>query len=163
MDSGNSLTSSNFASSTSSSGEGLFSNKNFIIIVLVTLLVFSFLGVNLLFVFGNLIQSIVNIFGPLVSQLLAIFGYTTGTVLNKSADIVSDAAKTGIDIAEGTVQSVGDLLKSGGREVDAKARHQLDKLDKSLNVSGIQYNEPSPDTPSTRFKNPLPQESNPGV
>ena len=147
--------SSNLASSTSSSGEGLFSNKNFIIIVLVTLLVFSFLGVNLLFVFGNFIQSIVNIFGPLVNQLLAIFGYTTGTVLNKSSDIVSDAAKTGIDIADGTIHSVGDLLKSGGRDVDAKARHQLDKLDKSLNVSGIHYNEPSPDTSINPIQKPI--------
>jgi len=152
MDQGSSLTSSNIASS-GSSDEGLFSSKNTLIIILVTLLVFSFLGVNLLFVFGNFMQTISNIFGPLVAQILSIFGYTTGTVLNKSADIVSDVAKTGIDIADGTLHSVGDLLKGvSSQNVDPNARNQLDK---SLNSSGIQYSEPSPDNSINPIQKPI--------
>ena len=149
MDQGSSLTSSNIASS----NEGLFSSKNMLIVVLVTLLVFSFLGVNLLFVFGNFIQIISNIFGPLVAQILSIFGYTTGTVLNKSADIVSDVARTGVDIADGTLHSVGDLLKGvSSQNVDPNARNQLDK---SLNSSGIQYREPSPDNSINPIQKPI--------
>ena len=152
MDQGSSLTSSNIASS-GSSDEGLFSSKNTLIIILVTLLVFSFLGVNLLFVFGNFMQTISNIFGPLVAQILSIFGYTTGTVLNKSVDIVSDVAKTGIDIADGTLHSVGDLLKGvSSQNVDPNARNQLDK---SLNSSGIQYSEPSPDNSINPIQKPI--------
>jgi hypothetical protein len=140
-------------SAQSGSQDGLFSNKNLLIIILVTLLVFSFLGVNLLFIFGNFIQAIVNLFGPLVTQILSVFGYTAGTVLNKSADIVSDATKTGIDIADGTLHSVGDLLKGASRpNVDAHARNQLDR---SLNTSGIQSREPAPDSSVNPIQKPI--------
>lgn len=147
------MTRSNLVTQGPSTQDGLFSNKNLLIIILVTLLVFSFLGVNLLFVFGNFIQTIANLFGPLVAQILSIFGYTTGTVLNKSADIVSDVAKTGIDIAEDTVHSVGDLLKGASRpNVDAHARNQLDR---SLNTSGIQHREPTPDSSINPIQKPI--------
>jgi len=142
MDQGSSLTSSNFASSTS--GEGIFSNKNIIIIALVILLVFSFLGVNLLIVLGNFIQSIVNLFGPLVAQILAVFGYTAGTVIDKSADLVTGVAKTGIDIADGTLHSVGGLLKGSNNP-----------LDRALNTSGIRLNEPSPDNSINPIQKPI--------
>jgi len=31
----------------------------------------------------------------LISQILSLFGYTTGTVLNKTVDVVSGTAKAG--------------------------------------------------------------------
>lgn len=86
--------------------------KNGIILVLVFLLVLSFLGVNLLTIAGNIIQFFVNLIGPFVNNVLSIFGYTAGSIINISADVVSDTAKTGIDIAEGTVHSVGNLLRN---------------------------------------------------
>lgn len=86
--------------------------KNGIILVLVFLLVLSFLGVNLLTIGGNIIQFFVNLIGPFVNNVLSIFGYTAGSIINVSADVVSDTAKTGIDIAEGTVHSVGNLLRN---------------------------------------------------
>jgi hypothetical protein len=43
-------------------------------------------------------------------------GYSTGTVINASADTVSDVAKTSIDIAEGSVQDIGNLLISASGE-----------------------------------------------
>ena len=64
----------NIAPKPTSSNESSFSNKNIIIIILVALLVFSFLGINLLTTSGNIIQTITNIFGPLVVQILSIFG-----------------------------------------------------------------------------------------
>ena len=112
-------------------GSDMFSNKNMIIVVLVILLILSFLGINLLAIFGNLIQTIVAIFGPLVNQILSIFGYTAGTVINKSADIAGDTAKAGIDIAEGTLHSVGYILRDASKghvANDAKAN-----LDNALN------------------------------
>jgi len=90
----------------------LFSSKNTIIVILTILLILSFLGINLLDIVSNIIKSIVYILGPFISQILAVFGYTSGTLINKSADVVSDTAKIGIDIAEGTVQNIGNLLIS---------------------------------------------------
>jgi hypothetical protein len=136
----------------------MFSNKNFIIILLVGLLVLSFLGVNLLNILGNWVQAIINLFGPLVSQILSVFGYTAGTVIDKSADLVTDVAKTGIDIAGGTVHSVGGLLKNASKDnIDSKAKDQLDKgvtepspdLDKKINTGGDKPPKTPEPTPST--------------
>jgi hypothetical protein len=93
------------------------SNKNYIIVILSVLLILSLLGVNLFIIVGNIVQNLVSIFKPLVYQILAIFGYTTGTLINKTADITSDVARAGVDIAEGTVQSVGNLLKNASKGV----------------------------------------------
>ena len=113
----------------------IFNNKNFIIILLLILLILSFLGINILAIFGNFIQTIVNIFGPLVTQILSVFGYTAGTLIDKSAEVVTNSAKTGIDIAGDTVGSIGDLIKDASRPgVDDKAKQQLDQ---SINLSKI--------------------------
>ena len=129
-----------------SSDEDMFSGKNTVIIVLVGLLVLSFLGVNLLVMTGDTMQYITNVFKPLVDQILATLGYTTGTVLVKSADVVGDTAKLGIDIAEGAVQSVGNLLKSAGNP---------DLLDKSLNNSRVQVKQPIADDAANTIQNPI--------
>lgn len=126
-----------------SSSESMFSNKNLLITVLVFLLVLSFLGINLLSILGNFMQTIIQIFGPLVTQILSIFGYTAGTVINKTADVVTATTKTGVDIAGGTVQSIGNLLKDASKHnVDPNAKNQLDQ---SLNLSKLKVNEPAPD------------------
>ena len=94
------------------SGNELFRGKNLLIVVLVGLLVLSFLGINLLLILGDFMQVLLNIFGPLISQILSVFGYTTGTLLDKSEDVATSAAKTGIDIAGGTIDSIADILKN---------------------------------------------------
>ena len=68
------------------SSTGGISNK-VIIVVLATLLILSFLGINLLTMFGGLIDTVISILGPFVSQVLSIFGYTTGSVINKSSHL----------------------------------------------------------------------------
>jgi hypothetical protein len=139
---------------TSSVGDGqIFSGKNTLIMALVVLLILSFLGINVLVIFGNLIQTVINIFGPLFSQILAVFGYTTGSIINKTADVVGDTAKTGIDIAEGTIHSVGHLLKSAGRgEMNENARVNLDR---ALDGQGYRYNNPSEDTSENPIQKPI--------
>ena len=96
--------------STENSNAYLSDPKNVVILVLCVLLFFSFLGINLLDILSNFIKLIIRIFGPLISQLLSVLGFTTGTILNKSADVISDTGKTALDIAEGTVQNVGNLM-----------------------------------------------------
>ena len=88
----------------------VFSTQNTIIIILSVLLILSFLGINLLDILSNIIKSIANILGPVVTKFLSLIGFTTGTVLNTSADVVSDTSKLAIDIAEGSIQDIGNLL-----------------------------------------------------
>lgn len=142
-----------FSSPVGPSPESMFSNKNHIIIALLILLILSFLGINMLTIFGNLIQTLVNIFGPLITQVLSVFGYTAGTLIDKSADIVTDTAKVGIDIAGGTVSSIGDLLKDASRpNVDERAKRQLDQ---TINVSGEAHKQPAPDTATNPIQKPI--------
>jgi hypothetical protein len=134
----------------------LFSTKNGIIILLCILLLLSFLGINLLNISGNIIQTIVNIFGPLVSQILSILGYTTGSLLNITADVASDTAKTGIDIAEGSIQSVGNILRDASQaNVNEQSKASLDTaLNKAANLSPPPP-VPKPDSTENPIQNPI--------
>ena len=132
-------------------------NKNLFIIILIGLLLLSILGINILAVSGNILQTITNIFGPMISQILSIFGYTTGTILNKSADIVSDTAKTGIDIADGTVHSIGDLLKNASNtNVNEEAKRGLDNaINQSKRENERHEEPPQPDHSDNPIQNPI--------
>lgn len=125
--------------------ESIFNTKNTLIIILVLLLVFSLLGINLIIIFGNLFQSIVQFFEPLITQVLSVFGYTTGLVIEKSADVVTNVGKTGLDIAGGAIHSVGDLL------IDASSPN----LNQAINRSNIRNNQPSPDSTTNPIQNPI--------
>ncbi len=128
-----------------------FSGKNILIIVLVGLLALSFMGFNLLDYINNVIKTIIAIFTPIIRPILSLIGYTTGAVINKTADVVSDTAKTGIDIAEGTVQSVGDLLISA-----SKGGVDTTQLDSALNISRQKtVNDPDADTTANPIQNPI--------
>ena len=142
-------TSTSLSSFFNSYQTGGIDNKT-IIIVLLVLLSLSFLGINLLTILGDILKTIVDILGPLVAQILSIFGYTTGSIISKTADVVGDVAKTGVDIAEGSVQSVGTILRDASRpNVDSKATSSLDN---ALNVSGNRSGDGPVPTPS---ENPI--------
>lgn len=137
------------------SSNSMFSNNNnnIIIIILVVLLIFSFLGINILVILGNIFQTFVQIFGPMISQILSIFGYTTGTVINKTADVVSDTAKTGIDIAEGSIQSVGNILRDASNpNVNENTKYSLDN---ALNAGKVSLGEPKADTSENPIQKPI--------
>ncbi len=88
----------------------------------------SFVGINLLSVSGNILEYLADTFGPLVRNVASIFGYSTGELINTTADIAADTAKFGVDIAEGTLQNVGNLLKDASKGgMDAKDRQNLDR------------------------------------
>jgi hypothetical protein len=134
-------------------------NNQYVIISLLVILLLSFLGINIFIVIGNLFNSIIRIVGPIFTQILSIFGYTTGTVLNKSTDVVVDVTKTGIDIAGGSLQSVGNVLRDASRNnVNPNA---VSTLDSTLNNSGsssasiFSYSEPKPSTTTNPVQRPI--------
>jgi len=98
-------------------------NRNIIIAILSILVILAILDVNLFLIIGSFIQLLSDIFMPFIRQILSLFGYASGTILNKTAGLASDTAKLTIDVAEGTVQSVGGLLQKasvGGLTQDMK-------------------------------------------
>ena len=140
-------------------------SNQFIIIALLILLSLSFLGINIFIIIGNLIESFLKIVGPIVTQILSIFGYTTGTALNKGADVAGNVAKTGVDLAEGSIQSVGNILRDASRSnVNPSA---VSGLDSALNTNANtntsvsfgssfgSYKEPSPSTSANPVQRPM--------
>jgi len=137
----------------------MFSGKNLVIVMLTVLLVLSFLGINLLAFMGNALQTISNVFGPLFTQILSVFGY------DKSTDVVTDVAKSGIDLAGDTIQSAAELLKDASRgHVATDAVNQLDnsfkygkssKLDSVINNSKPGMNQPVPDASVDPIQKPI--------
>lgn len=135
-----------------SSNESIFSNKNIIIGVLIFLLILSILGTTVFIILGNTIKEIADIFYEFISRILSFFGYTTGTVLNKTADVVGDTAKTGIDIAQGTVYDVGNIFKVASQNnVDINTRKSLDD---ALQITPTPLNPPRGPEP-TPSENPI--------
>jgi hypothetical protein len=123
--------------------------KNVIIIILVVVLILSLLGINIFIIFGNGLQYLINIFNPVVSKGLSDLGYASGTVIDKSSDILADASKVGIDIAHDTVQSVGELL--------VKASGQAPGSGKSIDIAinqppTVAPKQPSPDSTSSAIQ-----------
>jgi hypothetical protein len=69
-----------------------------------------------------------DIFRPVVSKALSDLGYASGSVIDRSADVVADVSKTGIDILHGTADSVGNLLiKASGRDSGAALDVQINQ------------------------------------
>uniref|UniRef100_A0A6C0DES6 Uncharacterized protein n=1 Tax=viral metagenome TaxID=1070528 RepID=A0A6C0DES6_9ZZZZ len=136
----------------------MFSNKNTIIMLLIFLLILSFLGINLLNISGDIVQRISNIFGPVFVNFLSLFGYTTGTVINKTADVVGDAGKIGIDIAEGTAQSVGGLFLKASQNLSNQSNEQPQpqpELKQQPQQKPESKPEPQPDTTKNPIQNPI--------
>lgn len=129
------------------------SKKNTIIIILTGLLVLSFLGINLLNRVGDVMETITSIFGPLITQILSAFGYTAGTVLGKSTDVATDVVKTGLDVANESIQSVAGILKDASRSnIDQTAKFELDNV---LNNSKYNYSEPDHDSSVNPIQKPI--------
>jgi len=136
-------------------------SKNLIILLLLIIVVFSFLGVNLLYVSGNILETIYGIFSPLIGKILSLFGYSTGVILNTTTDVVTDVSKTGIDLVGGAVTDVGDLLiKSSGMGQGQGQRQRQNELhqkhlDLTLNKSKKQKRDHTEDTSENPIQKPI--------
>ena len=113
--------------------------KNVLILILAVIIIFSMFGINIVILIGNMFQTIMEVFMPVVRQLFGIVGVSGGTLINNTADIVGDTAKFGIDVAEGTIQSVGSILQRAGEQ--------------SLNANANNLQQTN--TPSTPYSNPV--------
>lgn len=145
--------SSPYPTNTNYQSPSLFSFQNWVILILLILLILSFLGINLLQVFGNFIQYLTQILGPFLSSLFSVLGYTTGSALNTSADIVTNTGKTGLDIADGSVHSLGNIfINSSLPHIDGTAKTDIDS---TLNISPIHVGNPKTDSTSNPIQQPI--------
>lgn len=128
-----------------------FDLKTIVIIILVILLAFSLIGINLINFMSGIVDYIGDILRPLIGSFLSAFTYITGVTLNTTTDVIADTAKTGIDIAEDTLQSVGNIL------IDASKRDVVTEVSEKIERSSGDEpkNEPEPDSGETSIQNPI--------
>ena len=111
-----------------------------------------------------------DVLGPFIKNFLKALGYSTGTVINTSADTVSDVAKTSIDIAEGSVQDIGNLLISASGETGTQGTgtqgtgtqgtgttetEKTKSLEETVQKNKNVPKEPTPDNSSNPIQKPI--------
>jgi uncharacterized membrane protein len=133
---------------------GIFSNKNMLIFILGGFLLLSILGINLFSFAGILFQSVGDFFKPVVIYILTALGYTSGTLINDSADIAADVAKGGIDIADGVAHSIGNLLKNATppSQDNSKAPNVVNAVNQGLPKYA---QDAAPDNAASSIQNPI--------
>ena len=125
----------------------LFSNnKNLLIILLVVLLVISALGVNWLNTGFRWLTSLVELVVTFTSRIVGTFLYSTGEIVNVSSNSVADASKFTIDLGNGAVNDIGNLLKNVGKSNEQQSDTRLD----------IKLNTPPAPSPSRIPEDPKP-------
>ena len=136
-----------------------FDFKTILILFLTAFLILTILGINIFTILGNSVQNLSNVFGPFINNFLQALGYSTGNVINTSADTISDVAKTSIDIAEGSVKNIGNLLISSSGEPPKTSSEPPKTLEHSVQKDNkLKYNEPKPDDSSNTIQKPITSE-----
>ena len=153
------------SASASASGESTntsFFLNNFVIIILVILVIFPAIGMMIMTFLGNTYKEITEITNPIISNFLKTFGYSAGSVINTSADVAGDAAKIGVDILEGSIHNVGNLVqgKTGDYPTDKtffNNNQNLNSLDATIEKkvdSAISKKLGNTISSSNRYRNP---------
>lgn len=135
----------------------VFDFKTILIFVLAAFLILTILGINIFTILGNSIQNLSNVFGPFITNFLKALGYSSGTIINTSADTVSDVAKSSIDIAEGSIQNIGNLLIASAGDNPLQKVSLEDSVTKN---NKLKYNEPKPDDSSNSIQKPISSDKN---
>lgn len=97
---------------TSEEPSSWYSSYYYVSIIVIILL---FIGVNIFYYLGAITEYLRDFFGPLIADVMRSIGYT--------ASNSATGAKTGIDVASGTVVSGLDVLQGQLDTVDATNKH----------------------------------------
>jgi hypothetical protein len=123
--------------------------RSLVIMTLLIIIVLAFFGFNVMNMFGNGLQSILDAIHPLVAGITSLVRKSTGHTINAVAKVSADVSKGGIDLAEGAVEDVGNIII--GDEATGKSNDATGKSNEGFVGSRIvnkeSYQEPEPDYP----------------
>ena len=112
------------------------------------LVIFTYFGINLLKILGDTIQTGVSILAPFITYVLEFIGITTGHAINSISGATATVAKTGVEIADGTVKNFGNLLIGDNtigsaplqkRGLDPRPDSPEDSIQKSLSAAKTKW------------------------
>lgn len=116
-------------------------SKNYLIIFLVVVTIFSLLGINLLVNAGESMQSLLDKILPSIYKILAALGFATGTIINTTTDVAADGTRAAVDVVEGSIQSVGNMLQkasSGSLDLNIGKNNETGAVTSDKSSSNIQ-------------------------
>ena len=122
-------------------------NKNVLIILLSMLLLLSVLGVTFINVIMDWIKQMLTVLANFFGGVFGNIFYSTGDILNATSTSVAQVAKTTIDLGNGAVNDVGNLLKSGVTG-DAAPKIQVGPIALPTTQAAMITTSPSTSTPS---------------
>lgn len=99
----------------------IFSNKNLIIFLLVLIILVPLLGFFFNFTYFSILE---------------LLGYVTGDAIEKSSNALSDTAKFGIDILNGTVHDVSDIVNQTSDSISDASKFVVDIANGTVNDVG---------------------------
>ena len=102
-------------------------------------------------------------------KVLTLLGIITGSAINVTANVAGTVARSGVDITEGTMHSVGNILtgensketSSNVERVSTSIQNKLRDLDNTLNMSTIgkdTHKTANPDTSESPIQKPIAQD-----
>ena len=110
----NTTTTSTVSANASATGLALLfaDNRNILLAILTVVLIMSMFRINILASLGDLLIVIIGYLTKVFGEIMAAFSYSAGTAINKTSDMATDTSKAGIEIANGAVHNIGNLLRS---------------------------------------------------
>lgn len=111
----------NTVKSAASKSAGFLSNLGWSRIILIIVLLL-FLGINIFRGMANVGDWFIDKVAPFFKKIFGILGLTTVKVSEKAVDVTATGAKTGIDIAAGTIESGLGVIE--GQLQNAKQKQQ---------------------------------------
>ena len=140
--------------------------KTIIIILLIIFLTLTLVGTTLMNILGNFTKTIIDKIMDILQHLLRSFGYNAGTALNATSDVTADVLKIGVDLTDGAINNIGNLLIGSNTPSEepspspppppAEPSPPSD-LEKTVqqNNSPPPQQEPSPDTSENSIQKPI--------
>ena len=152
----------NTVNSTASKSANFLSNLGWSRIVLIIVLLL-FLGINIFRGMANVGDWFVDKVAPFFKKIFGILGITTVKVTEKAVDVTATGAKTGIDIAAGTIESglgviegqLQNAQQSNAQQPNAQQPNAQQPNAQQPNAQ--QQSNTSKDTLSTALASTLPQ------
>jgi hypothetical protein len=108
----------------------LVSNQRWIILILSFILIISLLGAsNAYYIIRDVFINLIKYITDFIIYISANLGYSSGTLLNTTTNVASNAAITSIEVADGAVNSFGDIFRdSNSTTVSPEVKRQMDQV-----------------------------------
>jgi hypothetical protein len=117
--------------------------KNSIMIIFLSLIILSVLGINICGMSARVVDFTAGIFAPIFRNVLDMFGYSFGAALKHTAGDLADGAKLGVEVVGGAAEDAGEII------MEQTKKEGLINIDTFLNMSPYAARGFSPDTLSS--------------